>query len=88
VIPRLSNGKPDLNGVWQRLYVPDKAKNGPSQQRAGELPFTPEYARKFNEYDPAKFDYTGRCLPQGLTRSMNSPFPIRIVQTPDITAPL
>jgi hypothetical protein len=86
VIPRLSNGKPDLNGVWQRPYVPDMTKSGPGQQGAGELPFTPEYAQKFKDYDPGKFDYTGRCLPQGLTRSMNSPFPIRIVQTPDITA--
>lgn len=85
-IPRLSNGKPDLNGVWQRPYVPDMTRNGPGQQGAGELSFTPEYAQKFKDYDPAKFDYTGRCLPQGLTRSMNSPFPIRIVQTPDITA--
>jgi len=85
-IPRLANGKPDLNGVWQRPYVPDMAKSGPGQQGAGALPFTPEYAQKFKNYDPAKFDYTGRCLPQGLTRSMNSPFPIRIVQTPAITA--
>ena len=32
-------------------------------------------------YDVTKFDYTGHCLPQGLTRSMNSPFPIEIFQT-------
>src|SRR5437868_8429514 len=85
-IPRLANGKPDLNGVWQRPYVPDMTKDGAGQQGAKELPFTPEYAQKFKDYDPAKFDYTGRCLPQGLTRSMNSPFPVRIVQTPEITA--
>lgn len=76
-IPRLTNGKPDLNGVWQRPYVPDMSKGSP-------IPFTPEYAQIFKDYDPAKYDYTGHCLPQGLTRSMNSPFPIRIVQTPDI----
>ena len=29
----------------------------------------------------SKFDYTGHCLPQGMTRSMNSPFPIEIIQT-------
>src|SRR5437764_14719368 len=59
-------------------------KDGKGQQGAGQLPFTPEYAAKFKAYDPAKFDYTGHCLPQGLTRSMNSPLPIRIVQTPQI----
>ena len=99
-IPRLSNGKPDFNGVWQRPYVPDMtrtagagrggaarsgAAQGPPDQRGpGQIPYTPEYAQIFKSYDPAKFDYTGRCLPQGLTRSMNSPFPIRIVQTPSI----
>lgn len=86
-IPRLSNGKPDLNGVWERPYVPDMSKSkGTDQKGPGAIPFTPEYAQKFKEYDPANFDYTGHCLPQGLTRSMNSPFPIRIVQTPDIFA--
>jgi hypothetical protein len=87
-IPRLTNGTPDFNGVWQRPYVPDMSvtlRDG-SQKGPGQIPFTPEYAQKFKEYDPAKFDYTGHCLPQGLTRSMNSPFPIRIVQTPAIFA--
>jgi hypothetical protein len=78
-IPRLTNGKPDFNGVWQRPYVPDMSKGS-----GGPIPYTPAYAQIFKEYDPAKFDYTGHCLPQGLTRSMNSPFPIRIVQTPEI----
>ena len=86
-IPRLPDGKPDFNGVWQRPYVPDMSRDGGADQKgAGALPFTPEYAQKFKDYDPAKFDYTGHCLPQGATRSMNSPFPIRIVQTPGLMA--
>ena len=65
-IPRLFNGKPDLNGVWERPYVPDMSKDaGPTQKGPGTIPFTPEYAQKFKDYDPSKFDYTGRCLPQG-----------------------
>jgi len=83
-IPRLPDGKPDLNGVWQRPYVPDMSRNAldpRDQQGAGELPFTPAGADTFKSYNPAKFDYTGHCLPQGLTRSVNSPFPIQIVQT-------
>jgi hypothetical protein len=87
-IPRLPDGKPDLNGVWQRPYVPDMSRNARDQQGAGELPFTPPGADTFKSYDPARFDYTGHCLPQGLTRSMNSPFPIQIVQTPKTFAVL
>jgi hypothetical protein len=84
-VPRLANGKPDLNGVWERPYVPDMSRNaGTNQKGPGTIPFTTEYAQIFRNYDPAKFDYTGHCLPQGLTRSMNSPFPIRIVETSDL----
>jgi len=85
-IPRLGNGKPDFNGVWERPYVPDMERDGRGQKGAGPLPLTKEYAQIFKDYDPSKFDYTGHCLPQGLTRSMNSPFPIRLVQTNDIVA--
>ena len=84
-VPRLPNGRPDLNGVWERPYVPDMSRSaGANQKGPGTIPFTPEYAQIFRNYDPAKFDYTGHCLPQGLTRSMNSPFPIRIVETSDL----
>ena len=88
-IPRLPDGKPDLSGVWERPYVPDMTRTaGANQKGMNPLPFTPEGAETFKNYDVAKFDYTGRCLPQGLTRSMNSPFPIQIVQKPDVFAVL
>jgi len=88
-IPRLPDGKPDLSGVWERPYVPDMTRTaGANQKGTNPLPFTPAGADTFKSYDPAKFDYTGRCLPQGLTRSMNSPFPIQIVQKPDVFAVL
>ncbi len=80
-VPRLPGGKPDLNGVWERPYVPDMSRNGKDQQGPGPLPFTAWGAEVFKNYDPAKFDYTGHCLPQGLTRSVNSPFPLEIFQT-------
>jgi hypothetical protein len=80
-IPRTPDGKPDLNGVWDRPYVPDMSRNGNNQQGPGKLPFTPWGEDDFKSYDVSKFDYTAHCLPQGLTRSMNSPFPIEIFQT-------
>jgi hypothetical protein len=87
-IARMTNGKPDLNGVWDRPYVPDMSRNAKNQAGTSPLPFTAWGAEKFKNYDPTKFDYTGHCLPQGLTRSMNSPFPIQIVQTPKTFAVL
>jgi len=79
-IPRLANGKPDFNSVWEHPFVPDMEVNSGNQQGAGPLPFTAEGVAIWKKYDAAKFDYTGRCLPMGLTRLMNSPFPIQIVQ--------
>ena len=87
-IPRLADGKPSMNGLWQRPYVPDMTRNAKDQEGAGELPFTEWGAAQWKNYDAAKYDYTGRCLPQGRTRSMNSPFPVHIVQTPDTFAVL
>jgi hypothetical protein len=83
--PRLSNGHPDLNGVWDHAYVPDmslSAKNTAQQKAPGPLPLTPAGTRNIDSYDPEKDgDYTGMCMPYGLTRSFNGPFPIQIMQT-------
>ena len=87
-VPRLADGHPDMNGVWQRPYVPDMTRNAKDQQGRPQLPFTAFGADQWKSYDVAKFDYTGHCLPQGLTRSMNSPFPVQIVQTPKTFAVL
>lgn len=80
-IPRMPDGKPNLNGIWDHPYVPDVTKDGANQKGAGELPFTPWGADNFKNYDVSKFDYTGHCLPFGLMRSMNvGGYPIQIVQ--------
>jgi hypothetical protein len=77
-IPRLPDGHPDLNGVWQIPYTPDM-----SRALGGKLPYTPRGEAGFKNYDPAQFDYTGHCLPPGLTRAINTPDPIEISQTKD-----
>jgi hypothetical protein len=78
--PRLSNGKPDLNGVWQRPYVPDLTKQGPNL-KTSELSFTDEGKKLWESYNVAEGDYAGACLPFGLVRSINAPHPMRIVQS-------
>ena len=88
-IPRMPDGKPDLNGVWQHPYVPDMTKDRPDQKGAGELPFTPAGAANFKNYDVSKFDYTGHCLPFGLIRSVNvGGYPIQLVQNTKYVAEL
>lgn len=77
-IPRLPDGRPDLNGVWQIPYTPDMSKG-----LEGGLPFTAWGAADFEAYDAEKFDYTGHCLPAGLTRLVNTPMPMQIVQGPN-----
>ena len=83
--PRLPNGKPDFNGIWDHAYVPDmslSARNAAQQKGAGPLPLTPAGVENIKSYDPEKDgDYTGMCMPYGLTRSFNGPFPIQIMQT-------
>ncbi|HEY3824309.1 MAG TPA: hypothetical protein VGL82_07100 [Bryobacteraceae bacterium] len=80
-IPRMPDGKPNLNGIWDHPYVPDVTKDGANQKGAGELPFTAWGADNFKNYDVSKFDYTGHCLPFGLMRSMNvGGYPIQVVQ--------
>ncbi len=80
-IPRMPDGKPNLNGIWEHPYVPDVTHDGKDQKGAGELPFTQWGADNFKNYDVSKFDYTGHCLPFGLMRSMNvGGYPIQIIQ--------
>jgi hypothetical protein len=82
--PRLSNAKPDFSGVWERPYVPDMTKSSKDGRQKGEpnLPFTAKAEAVFKEYDAAQGDYTGTCMPFGLVRSINSPHPMQIVQSP------
>ena len=87
--PRAPDGKPDLSGVWQRPYVPDMTKTNRDKTQIGtpELPFTEAGLKAWKSYDAAiGGDYTGSCLPFGLMRSMNSPDPIQIMQSPKYVA--
>jgi hypothetical protein len=81
-VPRLPNGRPDFSGVWVNPYVQDMTRSNPNgprpQQGAGDLPFTDAGLANIKAYNPEDGDYTGMCMPFGLTRSMNSPYPFQI----------
>ena len=79
--PRLPSGKVDFGGVWQKPYVPDMTKDGKDQKGFSVLPFTPWGEAEWTSYDAAEGDYTGSCLPFGMTRSVNTPEPMQIIQT-------
>ena len=88
-IPRLHDGKPDFNGIWDRPRVSDvtqdaegcgAASTGCSATGSGPLSFTPE---GLAEYNAAKFDYTAHCLPWGYLRANQTSYPVEYVQTPE-----
>jgi hypothetical protein len=89
-IPRLSNGKPDFNGVWDHPRVFDVARNvnacaaganGCSQQGNGDLSFT-EWGQAQWKDVAHRFDYSAHCLPWGYARAWQVEYPVEIVQTP------
>jgi hypothetical protein len=89
-IPRLADGKPDFNGVWDRPRVGDVTKNGNScganspgckQEGAGELPYTARGLEIWKDVEH-RFDYSARCLPWGYTRAWQTEYPVEIFQTP------
>jgi hypothetical protein len=57
--------------------LPNIAKD---QKGQVQLPYTAAGKAAWDAYDPANGDYTGACMPFGLTRSVNSPDPLQIMQ--------
>ena len=91
-VPRLSNGKPDLAGVWDHPRVGDLSKDvsgrcvgmtmGCSSTGVKDLTslYTP-FAKAENA--KPKFDYGVHCLPWGYVRSWGTPYPQELIQNSD-----
>jgi hypothetical protein len=88
-VPRLPNGKPDFGGVWDHPRVVDVTRDGKgcggntpgcTQKGAGELPFTPEGAKR---YQGKRIDFTAYCLPWGYSRAGQVEYPLEIIQKPE-----
>jgi hypothetical protein len=86
-VPRLSNGKPDLSGVWDHPRVGDFSKDArgcvgttpgcTAKAEVTEYPFTPAGKAAF---EANKFDYGVHCLPWGYVRSWGTPYPLELIQ--------
>ena len=64
-----------------------KAPASGNQPRSYDLPYTEWGLKQWIEYDPVeKGDYAGTCLPFGMSRSINSPHGVQVIQHPDALA--
>ena len=74
-VPRLADGKPDLNGIYIAPYhsikVVDEIKLKPGAEK---YHVGPEYTFSLGE----------QCLPRGVPDTIGEPYPIQIVQTPNL----
>jgi hypothetical protein len=93
-VPRTSDGKPDLSGIWQVLTTAawniedhQAAKGVPAGQgvvEGGELPYLPAAlaTRNENSKNRLTLDPETKCFQPGVPRIMYMPYPFQIVQTP------
>jgi hypothetical protein len=77
-IPRMPDGRPNLQGYWNIPYTPNLA----AAKGEAAVPYTEAGLRAFREHD-AKDDPTSLCLYPGVPRILQSPFPLQILQTPE-----
>ena len=82
--PHTADGRPDLSGAWE----PNAFRQNVDLVRTGvEVPFQPwaEKLYKENKGNFSKNDPEGYCLPPGVPRVSTTPYPFRIIQTPNLT---
>ena len=85
--PKTADGKPDIAGVWMApqppvWYLPDLTKD----LKPGEVVMTAwgEALYKQRKATEGKDDPTGFCMPAGVPRSYNPPYPFKIVNSPGL----
>ena len=83
-VPDMSRNGRGQQGYAEAPFAPgDTPARREELRKAGnyaELPFTAAGLQDWRTYDPANGEYTASCLPFGLSRSMNSPDPMQVMQ--------
>ena len=85
--PRLADGHPDLNGVWEpiKTYSRDLADDlHPETKSVPFQPWAKELADTRADGSHSRDDPPARCLPQGVPRLAGAPGPWKLVQTPGL----
>jgi hypothetical protein len=90
--PRLFDGKPDLNGIWEVRAKVDAdiegkidGKNIIVEPADGKIPYKPEALakKKENLQNRAKADPLVKCHAPGVPRLAYVPYPFQIVESPN-----
>jgi hypothetical protein len=83
-VPDMTVNRPNQRGYAEPPFSPDDTPEARQDLYAkghkAELPFTPWGLQNWSSYDASSGDYTGSCFPFGLQRSVNAPYPFRIMQ--------
>ena len=87
-LPRTSDGKPNLQGIWQVRGTAAADLQGKGIVEGGEIPYQPWAAAKkienFTRRQTA--DPLGKCYMPGVPRIMYMEYPFQIFQTPEHVA--
>jgi hypothetical protein len=76
-----------LTFARQGEALPDAVRISGSPPRTFDLPYTEWGLKHWKEYDPVKDgDYAGSCLPFGMSRNLNAPHGLQIIQNNDALA--
>jgi hypothetical protein len=85
--PRLADGRPDLNGVWEpiKTYSRDLAADlHPATKAVPFQPWAKALADARADGSHSRDDPPAQCLPQGVPRLGGAPGPWKLVQTPNL----
>ena len=96
-VPRTSDGKPDLSGIWQvlnrandNILAHSASEDGPAGLGVvdgDEIPYRPEALQQKEENlaNRETRDTEANCYLPGVPRVTYTPFPFQIIQLPEVT---